>query len=68
MTVRSKNWTISILLMLGIMKFKESILKRIIDPRYFIKPIPLDILISLAISIILIVSVIEIYKRKYDNI
>lgn len=65
---RSKNWTISILLMLGVMTFKESILKQIIDPKYFIQPIPLDILIPLGVSIILIVSVIEVYKRISDNI
>lgn len=64
----SKNWTISILLMLAIMTFKESILKRIINPKYFIQPIPLDILVPVGVSIILIVSVIEIYKRMSDNI
>lgn len=65
---RSKNWTISILLMLAIMTFKESILKRIINSKYFIQPIPLNALVPVGISIILIVSVAEIYKRMSDNI
>lgn len=64
---RSTNWIISILLMLAIMIFKESILKRIIDPKYFIQPIPIEILIPLSILIILIVSAIEVYKRISDN-
>lgn len=67
MSSKSTNWKISILLMLTILTFKQSILKQIIDPKYFIKPIPLGILITLSISIILIISVIEIYKRISDN-
>ena len=67
MPSKSKNWTISILLMLAVLTFKKSILKQIIDQKYFIQPIPLEILIPLAISIILIISAIEVYKRISDN-
>lgn len=65
---RSTNWIISILLMLAIMIFKESILKRIIEPKYFIQPIPIEMLIPISMLIILIVSAIEVYKRVSDNI
>lgn len=68
MSSRSTNWVIFILLMLAIMTIKELVLKRIIDSKYFIQPISLEILIPLAISIILIVSAIEVYKRITDNI
>lgn len=68
MPSRSSNWTIAVLLMLGTMTFKESMLKRIIEPKYFIQPIPIEILIPIAILIILIVTGIEAYKRLSDNI
>lgn len=68
MPSRSSNWTIAVLLMLATMTFKESILKRIIEPKYFIQPIPIEILIPLTILIILIVSGIEVYKRVSDKI
>jgi DNA-binding ferritin-like protein (Dps family) len=65
---KGKNWTVSILLMLAIMIFKESILKKAIEPMYFIKPISLIVLIPSGVTIILILVAIEIYKRKYDKI
>lgn len=61
------NWAISIILMLVLLTFKQSILKQIIDPKYFVQPIHLEILIPIAISIILIITAIEVYKRKSDN-
>ena len=66
-TIRGKNLFTPTLIMLAILIFKQSILKEIVDPKFFTQSISIGVLAALGISIISIASLIEVYKRVYDK-